>query len=97
MHRWIDYAVVEYAAHIEAHDTVACATVYRWYWMAVRWPDRRNTVTGVATEVCDHGGGVVGIGAEETVSRMAVAAFNVGIRVRGRGRLADRHGAVVAT
>ena len=89
--------MVKYAAHIEAYDTMACATVYGWYWMAVRWSDRRHTVTRVATEVRDHGGGVVRIGAEETDCRMAVSTFGDGIRRRGGGRLADRHGTVVAT
>ena len=89
--------MVEYAAHIEAHDTVAGNTIDIRQWVAERLADRGNAMAGITTEIRDHGGGVVGIGTKETVSRMAVAAFNVGIRVRGRGRLADGHGAVVAT
>lgn len=89
--------MVEYAAHIEAHDTVACATVYGWNWMAVRWSDCGNAMAGSAAEVGDHGSGMVGISAEETDSRVAIAAFRGGIRMRGRGCFANRHGAIMAT
>ena len=64
--------------------------------MAVRWPDCANTVAGVAADVGDHGGGVVGVGPQETNRRMAVGAFRGGIRMRGCGCLANRHGAVMA-
>jgi hypothetical protein len=40
---------------------------------------------------------MVGIGAEETDSRVAVAAFRSSIGVRRCGRFTNRHGAVVAT
>ncbi len=40
---------------------------------------------------------MVGIGAEETSSRVAIATLGAGIRVWGRGDLADGYGAVVAT
>ncbi len=40
---------------------------------------------------------MVGIGAEETCSRVAVATLGAGIRVRGRGGLANGYDAVVAT
>jgi len=40
---------------------------------------------------------VVGIDVEETRSRVAVDTLGVGIRVWGRGSLANGHGAIVAT
>ena len=89
--------MVEYATHIEAYDAVTCATVYGWNWMILRWPDRRNAMAGIAAEVRDHGGGMVGIGAEETDSRVAIAAFRSSFGVRRCRRLTNRHGAVVAT
>lgn len=87
--------MVEYTAHIEAHDTVACATVYGWYRVPVRWPDCGYAMAGIAAEVGDNGRHVVGIGAEETDSRVAVAAFGSSIRMRRCRCLANRHRAVV--
>ena len=66
------------------------------YRMAVRGSDCANAMAGIAAGVGDHAGGVVGISTQETNRRMAVDAFGGGIRVRRRGCLANRHGAVMA-
>jgi hypothetical protein len=87
--------VVEYSAHVEANDTVACAAVYGWYRMTDWWSDCGYAMAGIAAEVGDNGGRVVGIGTEETDSRVAVAAFGSSIRMRRCGCLANRHRAVV--
>jgi hypothetical protein len=82
--------VVEYTTHIEAHDTMAGSAIDIRYRMADRRTDCVNTMARIAGYTWPHhqGTGVIGIGAEKTCSAMTVAAFGVGIRMRGRGRLA---------
>ena len=88
--------MVEYTTHIEADDTVAGNAVDIGQRMADWLTDCAKAMAGIATKIRNHGGGVVGIGVEETDSRMAVSTFGGGIRVRRCGCLTDRHGAVVA-
>ena len=106
--RCIQQGVVENTAgHFETHDAMACFAIDVCYRMA----DRRitclvrcgNAMTGIAPEVRDNGGGVVGVGIQKTGCGMTGTAFRVGVRVVARwdvgwgGRLTYGHGAVVAT
>ena len=60
-------------------------------------------MAGIAPEVRDNGGGVVGVCIQKTGCGMTGTAFRVGVRVVTRwdvgwgGRLTYGHGAVVAT
>jgi len=95
--------VVEYTAHTEAHDTMAGSAVDRWDGMSDRWSNRRDAMAGIATEVGDNGGGMVGEGAQKTGRRMTANAIGTGNRMRTRRdvgwsrRLAYGRNAIVTT
>jgi len=82
--------VVENTTHIEAHDTMAGSAIDIRYRMADRRTDCVNTMARIAGYTWPHhqGASVIGIGPQEADSRVAEAAFGIGIRVGGRGRLA---------
>lgn len=64
----LDQAMVEDAAHIEAHDTMTNIAVDRRYRVAVWLANRRDAVTGIAGDAGSNyrGAAVIGIGPEET-------------------------------
>ena len=80
----------ENAAHTEAHDTMAGAAVDRRDGMSVCWASRRDAMAGIAAEVGDDGGGVVGVGSDK--ARRVVAGTALGVRVVREIRIIRPHG-----
>jgi len=89
--------MVEYAAHVEAHDTMTGNTINIRHRMTERLADCCNAMAGIAAKVGNNGRSVIGIGAEKTDCCMAVAAFGNSIGMWGCRRFADGYDAVVAT
>ncbi len=99
----INQAVVENAAHVKADDTMTGTTIDCRYGVTVRWPDCVYAMAGIAAEVRDNRGGVVGKSVQESFNRMTGYAVRVGDRmsagrgIDGRRRLTDSSVTVVAT
>jgi hypothetical protein len=97
--------VVENTTHVKADDTMTGTTIDCRYGVTVRWPNRRNTMTGITgdTHTDNFRTGMVGKCVQESFNRMTGYAVRVGDRVipgwgiDGRRRLTDSSVTVVAT